>query len=386
MPPEKTTILYIEDDPASRMLVDRTLRYAGYSVLIAERGIEGIDIARSTPLDLILTDINLPDITGRELTTMLRADKRFEDIPIVALTAADYADQRDLAMAAGITGYITKPVDIERLPKQLEFYLKGGRDKINKARLDEAQTTYAREVVTHLESRIRELEEKNKDLTRLDQIKDVFIQITAHELRTPLTLIYGYSRLLQDNPQIQAALSNENTEDSLIGGLVTAVERMQGIVNEILTISRIMTDQMELSVSVVNLVNTIRKVQGKYTDVIGQRSLNITLDESGFPSSIRADSDMVEIIIDNLMSNAIKYTPDGGKIDIGARRDESNVFITFKDTGIGIPPEDIELIFDIFHTANDPQLHSTSKTAFAGGGLGLGLAICKGIVEAHGGN
>ncbi|TLX68769.1 response regulator, partial [Labilibacter sediminis] len=136
----KITILYIEDDPASRLLVDRTLRYAGYHVIVAERGLEGIDIARSQDVDLILTDINLPDITGRELTTMLRSDERFESIPVVALTTMDYADQRDLAMAAGINGYMTRPLDIEKLPTQLEFYLGGGRDEIEQHRLDAAQS------------------------------------------------------------------------------------------------------------------------------------------------------------------------------------------------------------------------------------------------------
>jgi signal transduction histidine kinase len=381
---KKVTILYIEDDPASRMLVDRTLRYAGYQVIVAERGLEGIDIARSKDIDLILTDINLPDITGRELTTMLRSDERFEAIPVVALTAIDHAEQRDLAMVAGINGYLTKPLDIEALPRQLEFYLQGGRDKIDQHRLETAQTVYTREVVTHLESRIRELEVKNKDLVQLDKIKDTFIQITAHELRTPLTLIYGYSRLLQDSPEIQAMREN-NPEDSLIDGLVEAVERMHGIVNEILTISRIMTDQMDLSLGHTSLRTLLDKLLYKYAAAIEMRSLAITVQQDSLPKSIRADEDMIELVLDNLISNAIKYTPDGGTVVVSALTDEANVYLTFADTGIGIPAEDIELIFERFHTANDPQLHSTSKTAFAAGGLGLGLAICKGIVEAHGG-
>ena len=381
----KITILYIEDDPASRLLVDRTLRYAGYHVIVAERGLEGIDIARSQDVDLILTDINLPDITGRELTTMLRSDERFESIPVVALTTIDYADQRDLAMAAGINGYMTRPLDIEKLPHQLEFYLRGGRDEIEQHRLDAAQSVYTREVVTHLEARIRELEEKNKDLVQLDKIKDTFIQITAHELRTPLTLIYGYSRLLQDSPEIKA-MSEKNPGDSLVDGLVEAVERMQGIVNEILTISRIMTDQMDLSLGHTSLRSLIEKQINKYQDAIKMRNLAVIVRDGNLPKSIRADGDMIEIVLDNLMSNAIKYTPDGGKIVIAAQTDDSYVHVTFTDTGIGVPQDELNLIFERFHTANDPQLHSTSKTAFAAGGLGLGLAICKGIVEAHGGS
>src|SRR5690349_5426933 len=107
------TILYIEDDAASRSLVERTLRYGGYRVLIADCGLDGIDTARRETPDLILTDINLPDMSGREITTMLRSDPRFRTIPIVALTAQTLAEQREMTLAAGLTGYMTKPIDVE---------------------------------------------------------------------------------------------------------------------------------------------------------------------------------------------------------------------------------------------------------------------------------
>ena len=109
----KLTILYIEDDPASARLLDRLLTHAGYAVILAEDGLKGIDRARETRPDLILTDINLPDISGYEIATTLRNDDRFRQTPIVALTADPaYDSNRDMATAAGITGYLTKPIDV----------------------------------------------------------------------------------------------------------------------------------------------------------------------------------------------------------------------------------------------------------------------------------
>lgn len=381
----KETILYIEDDPASRMLVQRTLKHAGYKVLVAERGLEGIDIARRELPDLILTDINLPDISGREVTTMLRSDKHFQDTPIVALTAQAFDEQRELTMAAGITGYLTKPLDIEALPGRIEYYLKGNRDNIAPDRMADAQIRYTREVVGRLEARIRELESSNAELRRLDKMKDSFIQLTAHELRTPLTLVYGYSRLLEDSPPIRTVASQDENIETLIKGLTEAIQRMQGIINEILTISRIMTNQIDMSVGAVDPAYVVQKAVNSYKHALESRRLNLHFDPAAWPHKIRGDSELLTLAISSLVSNAIKYTPDNGHIYITAQADEQQIRLCVRDTGIGVAKDEQERIFERFHTAGDTMLHSTSKTAFRGGGLGLGLAVCKGIIEAHGG-
>ncbi len=379
------TILYIEDDPASRVLVERTLKFAGYIVLVAENGLDGIDIARRVQPDLVLTDINLPDISGREITTMLRSDSRFQHTPIVALTAQALEEQRELTMAAGITGYLTKPVDVEALPDQVQKYLEGARDQIDTVKLAEAQVRYTQEIVKRLEERIRELEASNEALRRLDKMKDTFIQLTAHELRTPLTLVYGYSRLLEDSPPMRALLQEDENTQMLVKGLVEAIERMQAIINEILTISRIMTNQIDMSIGPVGLEKLMQRVTDHYKQALEMRRLNLHFDADHWPEKIRADGELLVMAFSNLLSNAIKYTPDNGHIYISAQTEEDHVRITLRDTGIGVAKDEQERIFDRFHTAGDTMLHSTSKTAFRGGGLGLGLAICKSIISAHGG-
>src|SRR5882672_1943908 len=136
----KTTILYIEDDPGSQILVQRTLSFAGYRVVVASRGIEGLDLAIKEMPALILMDINLPDLSGREVTTKLRSDVRFRTLPIVALTAQSQAGEREKAIAAGATGYLTKPVDIDKLPDQIAHYMAGARDTTEPHLLMEAHT------------------------------------------------------------------------------------------------------------------------------------------------------------------------------------------------------------------------------------------------------
>jgi signal transduction histidine kinase len=172
---------------------------------------------------------------------------------------------------------------------------------------------------------------------------------------------------------------------ALLYGLVDSIERMSTVVNEIVTISRIATGRIELAAGPMDLSDVVLRIVQGFSDVAQQRNLLISFNPAQWPTLIQGDSELLRLALHNVIGNAIKYTPDGGVINLIARISESTVLITVQDTGIGINKEDQGRIFDRFFSANDNMLHSTSKTAFQGGGLGLGLAICRGIIEAHGG-
>lgn len=378
-------ILVIEPEAQLAARLQAELRSAGYRVLLAQRALDALDIARRTAPDLILTDINLPDLSGRELATTLRADERFIKTPIVAI-ANQTDEERDISYAAGINGFVQTPIRYEALAIQVEFYLSGGTDfQSDENRLDIARTRYLQAVVSQLEGRIRELENKNQELQKIDQMKDTFIQLAAHELRTPLTLITGYSRLLEDHPPLLQLMGNDGEIGTLIKGLSESISRMQGIIEEILTMSRIMTSNIELNVRPISLGKLVQRVIAHYQQALHDRNLTVHFDERQWPSSMRCDPELIQLTIDNLVSNAIKYTPDGGHIVMAARTNSQLVRFSVKDTGVGIAPDVRETIFERLHIGGDIGLHTTSKTAFGGGGLGLGLAICRGIVEAHNG-
>jgi len=383
---QPATILYVEDDEASRILIQRALAYAGYKVLIATRALEGIELAKKHHPDLILTDINLPDLSGREITVRLRSDPRLSSIPIVALTFQTHAFERDKTLAAGVTGYITKPVDAATLLRKIEEYLNGQKDPIETSHLQAAQRAYNEDLVERLEANVRDLEISYRDLRRLDRIKDDFIQLTAHELRTPLTTVYGYSRLVQTSRAIQALMNQDPEVNACLTGLIDSIERLHDVVDEIITISRIASGRVDLKLGPTQLKDVLDHVVSGYQQVLNQRRLTLVCEVRKWPPSFYADMALLELAFSSILSNAIKYTPDGGKITIDVKLTaDRRAIVSVKDTGIGIDPKDQQLIFDRFYTAGDTQLHSTSKTAFRGGGLGLGLAIARGIVEAHGG-
>ncbi len=381
----QATVLYIEDDPGSQRLVQRALQFAGYRVVLAARGIEGIDLAFKEHPDLILMDINLPDLTGREVTTHLRAAPEFRDVPIVALTAQSHASEREKALVAGATGYLTKPIDIDLLPEQVAGFLRGKRERLAAEVAQKVSAEYHQELVGRLESKIRELEQFNEELRRLDKIKDDFIQLTAHELRTPLTVIHGYTQLLRNSEALAEVAAGSPEIASLVEGLTQSIERMGAVINEILTVSRFASGRIELSLGPVSLEDLVEEAVKGYAPACAQRRITVCCPPAGWHIRLNADGDLLLLSIENLLSNAIKYTPDGGAVTICVEDQNEWVQLSIADTGIGIDAEEQQRIFERFYTAGDTQLHSTSKTAFRGGGLGLGLAICKAVIERHGG-
>ncbi|MEW5956526.1 MAG: hybrid sensor histidine kinase/response regulator [Chloroflexota bacterium] len=398
-------ILYIDDDPVNRSLVNRLLSSYNFNILEAETGLEGIDIARAELPNLILMDINMPGLDGHETTTRMRSIPALEKIPIVAVTARTTKGERELALVAGCDGYIPKPIDIDNFPHQIISYLDGYRDTIS---LDQQQLYlghYSKKLVERLETKIIELEEANKKLQKVDKLKSDFITLAAHELRTPITLIYGYARLLQLATGKNVGGDNEQAGiNDLATRIFNSVFRLNEAINDILNISLIEADEMHLVYQPVSLVQIINAALRELNPAKHDRHLTIGLEELDPLPNLIGDAQRLQQVFWNLLSNAIKFTPDGGSILIkgwvvdscprpqrqtarphAAAKRPGGVVIMIKDSGIGINPEEHEEIFERFYIVANTAYHSSSKIAFGGGGMGLGLSIARGIIEAHGG-
>ena len=330
-------------------------------------------------------DINLPNMDGREITTRLRSLPNFSDTPIVALTANHSAGNRELALAAGCTGFLTKPIDVSSFPGQVSAYLNGLSDPLTADEKSEHLQRHAQNLVERLESKIHELESANKRLRELDRLKSDFIIMVSHELRTPLTLISGYAHLLDE--QVKQTEENLSTEmvSGVAEGLNLGVTRMRDVVNEIIKVARISSGTLDLALGPVRLCEVVQDVFEEYLEVLEKRQINVQIGDLTKLPIIQGDGEQLKSAIYHIFSNAIKYTPDGGSIFVVGRSVGDTVDLIIQDTGIGIPDSEHRRIFDQFYTLGSIEHHSTSKFAFQGGGLGLGLAIVKGIVEAHNG-
>lgn len=233
----------------------------------------------------------------------------------------------------------------------------------------------------HLEG---ELEKLKINLEKLEDSKSDFISVAAHELRTPLTLIEGYASMLED--VIPQEYQSEQT-DICLGGIKAGTMRLREIVDDMIDISTIDNGLLTLNYQPVWLNRLENQIFRDLNTTIQER--NITLEILPYPGSdlmIFGDGERLFQALRNVVTNAIKYTPDGGKIIIGGRLLPGFIETIITDTGIGIDPEDHMRIFQKFGRVGNVSLHSSGKLKFKGGGPGLGLPISKGIIEAHGGS
>jgi len=394
-------ILYVEDNPMNRQLVRRVLSGAGYTVLEAEDGLSGIQIAARERPDLILMDIMLPGMDGYQVTTRLKSMPALANTPIVALTAKAMVSDRERALIAGCDGYIPKPIDIDDLREQVAEFLKGKREEIAgdaEQRLT-LQQEYTQDLVAQLEEKVRELQNANVKLRHTDDLKSKFISMASHELKTPLAVIQGYLTIARGVFDEQEAIL-EPTAQLALEGMGKGIERLKAIIEDMLDVSRIEGQTLTVYREPVVLKEAVMAAVRKVEQAAQERRLAINVEAMTRLPVVQGDGQRLNQVFFNLLSNAVKYTPDGGRIHISGRvvsgielarhgRSASPtgrfVQITFRDSGIGIDPAEQERIFALFYEVRDVSLHSTSKTRFMGSGLGLGLAIARGIVEAHDG-
>jgi signal transduction histidine kinase len=392
-------ILYVEDNAANRVLVSQVLGSVGYTVIEAVDALSGIKMAQEEEPDLILMDINIPGMDGYETATRIKSLPKLASVPIIALTARTMAGDRERALTAGCDGYISKPIDVDLLPRQVAEFLGGRRERV----AVEKESIYLREynerLADHLEQKMRELTKANGALERTSTMKTRFIDLAAHELRTPLAAVHGYLGILTAPGSPFMAQADANTQE-IVDGIVIGIDRLRGIVQDMLDVTRISAGTLQLSYAPVSLSALFNKIQKDFGKMVTRRNQTLDIADVSEIPPIWADGERVIQILRNLMSNAVKYTPDGGRIELYAKvmggqlpapvssGSSANHFvkITVRDSGVGIPPEQQELIFEHFHEVREIEHHSTSKTDFMGGGAGLGLPIARGVAEAHGGS
>ena len=242
--------------------------------------------------------------------------------------------------------------------------------------------TAQHEFDTRIAHTTNELTSAQEKLKKLDRSKSNFISVAAHELKTPLTLIEGFSGMMTDSID-----KNNKNMVQLLNGIQNGVTRLHEIVDNMIDVSLIDNSLLSLNLQPLWLGQILGLLQDELQYILDTRKLNLEIISfEGSKQQIFADPERIYQALRNVLTNAIKYTPDEGNIVIDGRILPGFLEVTIADTGIGISLEDQIGIFEKFSQLGETSKHSSSKTNFKGGGPGLGLPIARGIIEAHGGN
>jgi two-component system sensor histidine kinase/response regulator len=327
-------LLVVDDDEDVRAGFVGILQAAGYRVREAEDGQSCLqEVSRRRP-SLILLDVSMPVMDGLETLRRLRAGPD-ADIPVVLLTGARLdAESIGSGLVLGAEEYLSKPVRPDELTARIRALL-------------------------HLAAARRELEAVKRDQTAM----------LVHDLKQPLAIIALRAEFVAD----------ESSDPELIRSgqsIRDACRQMEQLINSVLELSRLEAGQLRLQRAPYPIASLLNEVVDQLRGLAERRGIQLTAHVVGELGTIAIDRTKVMQVLQNLLGNALKFTPSGGRIEVQAAHAGDEVQIAVEDTGCGIPPDDAEQVFDKWHQ---------TRAGRARGGSGLGLAIARAIIEAHGG-
>lgn len=391
--PIPARVLAVDDTPENLELLSAYLMEAGYHVLTATNGQEALAAVATQAPDLILLDVMMPVLDGYEVCRRLKSNEETAFIPIVMLTALQDFEHRLRGIGLGADDFLTKPFNHLELLTRVRSLLrvKGLHDQV---------AAYNRLLEEMVAERTQALEKALADLKEMDRLKSEFLANISHELRTPLTPIKGYLPCLLRG-DFGALAPNQR---HILGQISESVERLHRLIEDLLTFMQWEAGGMSLKLGVTRVENVVETAMKRVAAAAKEKGVELATGFDADLPCIRADATALGRALEHLLENAVKFTPDGGRVTVRARAvvgqlgDQATgqlgnqgqspvaqypscpvaeaIEIAVSDTGVGIPTEAIPKIFDRFY-----QVDSSATRQH--GGTGLGLAIVKHILDAH---
>ena len=369
MPTTPIYFLLVDDMEENLMSLSALLSRDGLELLQARSGLEALELLLEYDVALALMDVHMPGMDGFELAELMRGNERSGSVPIIFLTAGNVDRQRRFrGYEAGAIDFINKPIepDILRVKADIFFQLKRQQNLLANQR-DMVRATAEENARLLAESR-----QYAEALQEADQRKDEFLATLAHELRNPLAPI-------RNGLQILRLTASEETAEEVRSMMDRQLTHLVRLIDDLLDVSRISRGKIELRKSRLLLKDAVQSAIEASLPLIEKERHSLVLEIEEQDLWVDADLTRLSQIISNLLNNAAKYTPSGGKIIFKARRDGAQVSISITDNGIGIEPETLPRIFDLFSQADHTSTH-------AQGGLGIGLFLVQRLVTLHGGS
>jgi signal transduction histidine kinase len=406
------SLLVVDDEESVAVTMGAILEMDGYQVAISTTGADALRKLNEAEFDLILTDLRLDDTDG--LGIVSEACRVQPEAVSIILTGYASLESAIKALREGAYDYLIKPCDVEELratvARGIERRQLGTQLRLRLADLEEANATIhdlnrdlqqrIDQATAELQQRMSELARANEEiaalyrqaqqnveqLQQLDRLKSRFLSMASHELKTPLTSISGLSQVLlrrmrrrleQGQPSAEEWSTEQRAHVERLELLNSQTSRLGRLIDELLDVSRIESGKLDFRLEPVDLAALVDEVAQRLQLTTNVHTIEMHLADPA-AAKVRADRDHLEQVLDNLVTNAIKFSPNGGTIRVAQRVVGDDVVLSVSDPGVGIPEDQLEVIFGLFYQAEDPVSRRS-------GGMGLGLFIAREIVSRHGG-
>lgn len=355
---DESKVLIVDDEVKNIKLLKGILFSENYRIYEASSGEVAIDLVHSIRPDLILLDVMMPGISGFEVCRQLKQDEKTKTIPIIMVTALREKEHRLKALESGGDDFLSKPVDSTEVVVRVKSLLR------IKSYHDEISNNY------------KEIAAKNEKLLELEKTKDGLMHMIVHDLRTPLGAIFGFIDIMLLNKQRLA-----QDQIKALEKCIDFCQELKEMIESLLSIYKLEEGKMKLNIETANMEDMIDETVQQFFVKSAEKQIALSYDRSDRHLIALADSRLVKRVLANLLNNAIRHTPFGGRIKIFAESDQNNdnLHIKVVDNGDGISSEYHQKIFDKFEQVK------LKKSGIAVGASGLGLAFCKLAVEGHGG-
>lgn len=370
-------ILVVDDDFINQKVLENYLSKSNIEIIKASSGNEALRLIREIKdLDLVILDMMMPDLMGYEVCTIIRERYSLFELPVLIMTVDNRVENLIVSFECGANDYLIKPLNKHSLSSRVNTLLIL-KQSVQEALALSQQVAVTAQQVVHLSQQNEASSKKVEELKEFDKLKTEFFTNMSHELRTPLNVLSSTIQLLKslDHDRILGDekiryyfnIMNQNSS------------RLLRLINNLIDTTRLDGGYLALNLQNGNIVESVEDIVQSVAEYIKSKGINIIFDTEIEEKFMAFDVEKLERIILNILSNAVKFTNKKGSIFVNICDRNEFIEISVKDTGIGIPSDKIELIFERFMQVD----RSTTRSAE---GSGIGLSLVKSLVEMHGGN
>lgn len=356
--PADFLVLIVDDTEANVILLSHVLKAEGFNIMVAFNGADTLEILDARKPDLILLDVMMPEMSGYEVCSRINENDDLKHIPVIFLSALSETSNKVEGFESGGVDYITKPFQKEEVLARIKNHL------------------YLAKLQKERDEQIQVLKERESELENLNKKKDSLIRMVSHDIKNPLVGIVGITKMINERPDML-----ESQKKEMLEAVEKSGNKLLDMVQTMLENDNSATAKEELNTAAIDPNKLLDRVISVNKPKALFKEIELGIFDTDFEGSVTLDEEKIVVLLNNLVSNALKFTPQSGKVSLSFSQEGENGLFKVSDTGIGIPEDSLENLFSSRENTKREVVLGTNGEK----GTGLGLDVVLKYVNLHNG-